>query len=107
MPWYGQIPHVSRESPLSLTVVPSEALPVFLKHFLTPGQGATEHSLGFNASDHWLINTGLGCLPYHLSQVRLLRKCTLGGSLACKMFLRCVLRIMEGLNKAGMGRGRS
>lgn len=56
--WCGQIPHVSRESPLSLIVL-SEDLPVFLKHFLTPGQGASGYSLGFSTSDHWVINTGL------------------------------------------------
>lgn len=73
-PWYGHIPYVSREPPLSFIVL-SEALPVFLRHFLTPGQGATEYSLGFSALGHWLINTGLdACLPYHLPQVRLLRK---------------------------------
>lgn len=50
-PWCGQIPHVSRESPLSLIVL-SEDLPVFLKHFLTPGQGASGYSLGSLGNKH-------------------------------------------------------
>lgn len=59
IPSYRQILHVSRDF-LFFPYSFSDALTVFLKYFLTPGQSATRYSLGFSTLDQWIIiNTGM------------------------------------------------